>query len=105
MNRASIRAFANRGAAVIAEAWGEDVTYDGRTFTATVNDPQTMQSISDGGMMQEGDIVVSILKILLPTTPVIETRVVRKGTAYRVRSVQGDKEISPRWRLVCEPEN
>lgn len=105
MNPSSVRAFANRGAATIADLWGEDITLQGNTFRATVNDPALRAQLVEGGLIQDGDLIVSILKTLIPAAPAQDTRLTARGRTYVVRSIQGEKDISPAWRLICEPAN
>jgi hypothetical protein len=110
MDLASVREFSERGEAVGRVLNGAVVEIGGAVVAATVPDPRRELMTMEGGSVDEGDLVVRILKSDLQTRPA-EQQTLRwrrpgetgwRSPRWRVTSVR-DPEMDVVWVMRCIP--
>lgn len=105
MNPDDVRDFAARGQAVVAALWSGPITIAGVDYTANLGEAPIDGSNVAGGEIYGGELLIQISKVILPTCPARETRVIARGRTWVIERTSGDAAWCPVWTLHCSPHN
>lgn len=104
MNLSDAAAFARRGAEVIEGLHPGTILIGATEYAVAMASPGLELFAREGGDEYEGELVVTVLKTLMPEKPALRTTITARGRKWAVKLATGDGAVTAVWTLRLEPK-